>query len=47
MQWVMFSDRVIQNENEGLRLTEDRFLKLAMWFPSILTRAVTAQEINL
>lgn len=47
MQRVVFSDRVIQNENERLRLTEDKFVKIAMWFPSILTRAITAQEINL
>lgn len=47
MQRVMFSDRVIQNENEGLRLTKDKFVKIAMWFPSILIRARTAQEINL
>lgn len=47
MQQTMFSDRFILNENEGPRLNENNFVKTAMWFPSILKRALIAHEMNL
>lgn len=32
---------------KDLRLNEKEFVKIAMWFPSILNRALNAQEMNL
>lgn len=46
MQQIMFSDRFILNENEGPRLNENNFVKIAMWFPSILKCALIAQWIS-
>lgn len=44
MQQVMFSERLIQNENEGPKADWNKCVERAWWFPSILKRAKMAQS---
>lgn len=44
MQQVVFSERLVQNENKGPKADGNKLVERAWWFPSILKRTKMAQS---